>query len=312
MSGILFYSEQGILALELLTVARKLSAEFEQNIQALTINDDEQAKRLEQLGANVYQITAPDLMLADTSAMATVLQKTAEDLNISLVLLASNRRGKELAGRLAQKLSAGCLTDVNDFHCQGQHIEWTRNNFGGATVAIQEITSEIKVVAITPRSFAGASDEGRQGKRQPLDIQVPPATLTVLETKAKKPDTADIQNADILVVIGQGVEKEDLAGARNVAELLGGEIACSKPVATDKKWLPEERVVGLSGKTCKPQLAIIFGVSGQVQFNVGIRDAQTIVAVNNDENAYILKMADYLMVADAKQVIADLVQNLNE
>lgn len=84
------------------------------------------------------------------------------------------------------------------------------------------------------------------------------------------------------------------------------EVACSKPLATDRKWLPEDRIIGLSGKKCKPQLAIILGVSGQVQFTVGIRDAHTIVAINNDENANILQMADYAMIADLTDVIQDL------
>ncbi|WP_276662708.1 FAD-binding protein, partial [Syntrophomonas wolfei] len=85
-----------------------------------------------------------------------------------------------------------------------------------------------------------------------------------------------------------------------------GEIACSKPVASDKKWLGEERIVGLSGKICKPQLAIILGVSGQVQFTVGIRDAGTIISINNDEKALMNNMADYVMIADLKEVLPDL------
>ncbi len=97
---------------------------------------------------------------------------------------------------------------------------------------------------------------------------------------------------------------------QKITQALGGEIACSKPVATDRKWFPEDRIVGLSGKICKPQLALILGVSGQVQFTVGIRDANTIVAVNNDENAYMLQMADYTMVADLKKVLPELSKSL--
>ena len=63
---------------------------------------------------------------------------------------------------------------------------------------------------------------------------------------------------------------------------------------------------GLSGKICKPELAIILGVSGQVQFNVGIRDAKTIVSINNDEKAYMNQMADYVLIADLKEVLPEL------
>lgn len=87
-------------------------------------------------------------------------------------------------------------------------------------------------------------------------------------------------------------------------------MACSKPVATDKKWLSEERVIGLSGKQCKPDLAILLGISGQVQFTVGIRDAKTIVAVNSDENAVINQMADYVLTADLHEVVPELISLL--
>jgi len=135
--------------------------------------------------------------------------------------------------------------------------------------------------------------------------------VKLIETRSKAGEAVDIQAAEVLVVVGQGVEKDSIAAAEKVAKALGGEIACSKPVATDKKWLPEERIIGLSGKKCKPQLAIILGVSGQVQFTVGIRDAGTIVSVNNDENAYMLQLSDYAMVADAMQVLDELTQALS-
>ena len=95
-----------------------------------------------------------------------------------------------------------------------------------------------------------------------------------------------------------------------LANKLGGQVACSKPVATDKKWLSEERVIGLSGKQCKPDLAILLGISGQVQFTVGIRDAKTIVAVNSDENAVINQMADYVLTADLHEVVPELISLL--
>ena len=60
------------------------------------------------------------------------------------------------------------------------------------------------------------------------------------------------------------------------------------------------------GKKCQPDLAVLLGISGQVQFTVGIRDARVIVAVNSDENAYIHQMADYSMVADLHQVVKEL------
>ena len=303
--AILIYSEKSELALELLTAARVLAKDIGTDINALSINSDIQAEELAAAGVTTYSIKNSAINLADTASVAGVLYKAVLQLDASLVLLASNRRGKELAGRLAQKLDAGCLTDVNGLQVINEKVQCTRNTLGGATITTQQIESNRQVIALAPRSFTAAADlEG--GIIQDLTIEAEASPIKLIESRSKTGDVVDIEAADILVVVGQGMEKDDMALAESIAKTLGGEIACSKPVATDKKWLAEDRIIGLSGKKCKPQLAIILGVSGQVQFTVGIRDAHTIVAINNDENAYILQMADYAMVADLKVILPQL------
>jgi len=303
--AILIYSEKSELVLELLTAARLLAKDIGTDINALSINNDIQAEELEAAGVKTYSIKNSAINLADTASVAGGVYKAALQLDASLVLLASNRRGKELAGRLAQKLDAGCLTDVNGLQVINEKVQCTRNTLGGATITTQQIESNRQVIALAPRSFTAAAHlEG--GIIQDLTIEAEASPIKLIESRSKKGDVVDIEAADILVVVGQGMEKDDMVLAESIAKTLGGEIACSKPVATDKKWLTEDRIIGLSGKKCKPQLAIILGVSGQVQFTVGIRDAHTIVAINNDENAHILQMADYAMVADLKVMLPQL------
>jgi len=81
-------------------------------------------------------------------------------------------------------------------------------------------------------------------------------------------------------------------------------------VASDKKWFDEDRIIGLSGKICKPALALVLGVSGQVQFTVGVRDAQLIVSINKDENAFMNKLADYVLIADLHECLPELARIL--
>jgi len=305
MAGILVYTDKEKLALELLTAARFIAKDTGLTVKALVLNNDTQAGAVANCGAEVYQIKDPAILLADTVAVASALQQASEKLDTSLILLSSNRRGKELAGRLAQKIGAGSLSDVSGLQVSGGKVQCTRNALGGATVANQQVDTEKAVIALAARSFeAASSQEG--GEVKELAIEAIEPSVKLLEIRSKAGDVVDIQAAEVLVVVGQGVEKDDVPVAESIARALGGEIACSKPVATDKKWLPEDRIIGLSGKKCKPQLAIILGISGQVQFTVGIRDAGTIVAVNKDENAYMLQMSDYAMVADSKQVLSEL------
>ncbi|MDR1159942.1 MAG: electron transfer flavoprotein subunit alpha/FixB family protein [Syntrophomonadaceae bacterium] len=310
MAGMLIYSDKQNIALELLTAARLLKNATGLKINALTVNDDEQASALSGSGADVYKITDDGLSLADANVIAEIVKQAAEKAEADIIFLGSNRRGKELAGRLAQKMGAGCLTDVGGLAIEEGKIEYTRNSLGGATVARQQITTSRQVIALSPHAFEAAGTAAA-GNILALDTTRPETAVKLAEIKNRNTGAVDIQNADILVIVGQGVEKEDLAHASAIAKALGGEVACSKPVATDKKWFPEDVIVGLSGKQCRPQLAIIFGVSGQVQFTVGIRDAHTIAAVNNDENAFIFQLADYSMVADSKEVLPGLAKALN-
>ncbi|MEQ8200272.1 MAG: electron transfer flavoprotein subunit alpha/FixB family protein [Syntrophomonadaceae bacterium] len=307
---ILIYSEKTELALELLAAACALADKLGSSIGALTINNDSGAKDLAAAGADTYLVTNDTVNQADAASVAGVLQQAAQRLSASIILLASNRRGKELAGRLAQKLDAGCLTDVTGMQAINGKIECTRNSLGGATIVTQQIESEYQVIAVSPRTYAPAAAQAG-GQVQGLDIQAAVSAVKLISASKKSEDTADIETADILVIVGLGMEQADMELAHAIAAALGGELACSKPVATDRKWLGEDRIVGLSGKKCKPQLALVLGVSGQVQFTVGIRDAHTIVAVNNDEQAYILQMADYAMVADLKEVLPQLQKALS-
>lgn len=305
MAKIMIYSAKDTLALELLSAARTIASNTGDEIIALTINNDEQGQILAGAGANVYKVNASDLILADVAAVADVIAQGVQQLGVEVVLLASDRRGKELAGSLAQIIGAGCITDVSAMQVKDGRIECERNALGGATVATQYIEGDRQVLAIAPKSFTAASGEG--GSVTELQVTVKPSGIRVQEVRAKDSDSVNIEEATVIVAVGQGLKsKEDLAMAESLAQSLGGVVACSKPLATDKKWLPEDRVIGLSGKLCKPDLALLFGISGQVQFTVGIRDAKTIVAVNTDENATINQMADYILTADMHEIIPEL------
>lgn len=309
MAGFLVFSENNDLALELVTAANSLKAVA---VSACTINNNEQAQALAATGIQVYAVNDEDLLMADVGAIAAAVSQVADKAGADTVLLASNRRGKELAGRLAQVMDAGCLTDVTALSIEVERILCQRNALGGATVATQYIDAGRKVIAIRPRTFeAAAGAETGAVDEVEVEVEVKKSGVTVLEFKSRAGDSVDIEAAEVLIAVGQGLNsKDDLSAVEELAKKLGGEVACSKPVATDKGWLSEERIIGLSGKKCKPELAILMGISGQVQFTVGIRDAKTIVAINSDENASINQMADYIITADLHDVVAEMNQKL--
>ena len=128
----------------------------------------------------------------------------------------------------------------------------------------------------------------------------------------KKPREIGIENADVLVVAGRGVKKkEDLNLIRELAEVLGGDFACTRPLA-ENGWLEPKRQIGLSGRTVRPKLIITCGVSGSVQFVAGMEHSEQIFAINSDPKASIFKVANYAVVGDLYEIIPKLIEKIKQ
>lgn len=275
-------------------------------VSAVVINDESCARSVAELGVSVDLVNQEDLVSCDFGAIAHIIAQCAVNNDCEIVLLPSSRKGRAAAGALAQRLGAGCLTNVNALHIDDGKLVCSRNALGGAVVAEQCIVTEKQVIAISPKSFTPqASSSG--GEVKTVDLRGAATGVTHVATKTVDAASVDITEADILIVIGCGVENQDvLQAADRFAAKLGALIGCTKPVAVDRKWFSEDRVVGISGKTCKPSLAILLGVSGEVQFYAGIRDAKVIASINTDGDAQITGLADYVLVSDAAQALAEL------
>ncbi len=273
----------------------------------LFLGGDEEARQAAARWGALHRIPGIETRLADTGSVAGALAGAQKALFAPVVLLPSTRRGKETAGRLAQILGAGVLTDVHRMERgEGGAICCHRYALGGAAVSVQRIGTAVQVIALDPGSFEAAPERG-PGPVNELSVPLPEGSVVLREARPRVRDTVDIAAADCLVAVGLGLDrKEDLALVERLARAVGGEIACSKPVATDRKWLPEDRIIGLSGKKCRPALAVLLGISGQVQFTVGIRDAKTILSVNTDENAAIMTLSDYVFIADLREILPEL------
>jgi electron transfer flavoprotein alpha subunit len=311
MSSILVFSETDRCAFELLHKAKDLGGKMNLKVAAAPLSVL-QAEEFGRRGCTRIYIGAPELPQPfEASVWARALSRIAEAAQAAVILIGSTRSGKELAGRLAQILGTGCLTDCQSLEYEDGALVAARNAFGGATVAAQKLTTRLQILALKPYLCdpAPPGEGGGEVIRVPLDLK--PSPVKKLKRMPKDLGAADIEGAEVLICVGKGLAKqEDLKIAENLASALGGLVACTKPLATDLKWLPESRIIGLSGKKGKPKLAVCAGISGQVQFAVGIRDARTIVAVNTDPNAYIFQMADYGLVGDLHQILPQLTATL--
>ncbi len=133
--------------------------------------------------------------------------------------------------------------------------------------------------------------------------------VEVLQVTAKEKEKT-IDSAEVLIVAGRGIKKQaDLAMLQELADLLGGEVASTRPVV-EAGWIDAKRQVGLSGRTVRPKLIITCGVSGSVQFVAGMNHSDTILSINKDPKASIFKAANYGIVGDLYEIVPQLIDKI--
>ena len=130
----------------------------------------------------------------------------------------------------------------------------------------------------------------------------------VEETIAKV--SVDITKAKFIVAGGRGVgSKEKFTIISETAKALGGEVGASR-AAVDADWIPYDHEIGQTGKIVTPDFYLGCGISGAIQHLVGMRNSKTIIAVNTDEEAPILEVAHYAVIADLHEVLPELIKKV--
>ena len=122
----------------------------------------------------------------------------------------------------------------------------------------------------------------------------------------------DISEANFIVAGGRGLgSKENFDKLYELAEVVGGSVAASRG-AIDKGWIERDYQVGQTGKTVRPNIYIACGISGAIQHAAGMQDSDMIIAINKDESAPIMKLADYAIVGDVNKVLPELIAQFKE
>jgi electron transfer flavoprotein alpha subunit len=306
---ILVFSEKDEIAYELLSAAAELRPRA-----CLLGSKVEEARALKCFawGADKVYI-GEDHALGNfyVETYAEALYQVMQRGSIDLLLLGLTKRGKELAGRVAQKLGAGCITGAINLKFSSDGIIAERYSLGGNTIAEETIKTEKKVIAVMPRTFKPQRQDKDKGEIIKVDLALDEPKVKIISREEKKGEAVNLEEAEVLVCVGRGLaKKEDLKLIEDLASALRGEVGCTRTLSSDYRWLSEERLVGMSGKRCKPKLSISIGISGQIQYSVGIMGSKVIVAINKDKDAPIFKIADYGIVGDLYQVVPKLTEKI--
>lgn len=304
---------------ELIGKARELADKIGHPVYAIMMGHHIKSQCEELLHYNVDKVFAYDKEELDRFKMEPYT-KAFEDFvrnrKPCAILMGATPVGRQLAPRLAARLKTGLTADctILDIN-ENTDLVQIRPAFGGNIMAQiltpnhrpQMATVRYKVMDAPERSGAV------HGEIVPCDIDSEKlySRVSVLDIIPKEKEQF-IEAAEVLVVAGRGVKKaEDLGMLRELADLLGGQLACTRPVM-EAGWLEAKCQVGLSGRTVRPKLIITCGVSGSIQFTAGMNHSDQIIAINKDENAPIFKTAHYCLTGDLYEIIPDLISRIKE
>lgn len=307
MSKLFVYSEETGVLQELLGKASQSG--FDQVVTAVFGSAAATAATLGEWGADVvYTVTDPGLETYNpetyTDALAGVIGLAGPDL----VLVGATKRGLEVSGQVAERLELGAVSWCVDFtfDMASKTVTAVCLIYTGMGQNTYHITTHPALATVAPGTFQPQAFPGKTAEVVPAAVTVNAPRLHVLENNEKRETGRRLQDAPVIVDVGQGVKaREDLALAEELAQLLSGQVACSRPVSSERDWFPEW--LGLSGLKLSPDLCLTLGISGSIQHMIGIRDSKLIVAVNKDEGAGIFAQADYGVHADLYQFVPALI-----
>jgi electron transfer flavoprotein alpha subunit len=265
----------------------------------------------------VMVVDHPNLKNYQVETYVRVVAQLVQNFRPEIFLAGATAFGREFFPRLAKRLNTGLSAD-----CVALEIDRARRlliqttpAFGGDLLA--DITTpehRPQMATVHPGVFKERIHDHGAAARilyPEVDVEME-ERVQLVRSKPDQSRKGGLEEADLVVVGGKGLgSKDNFQMLFELAELLGGDVGATRPVILSG-WAEESRLLGQTGKSVKPKLLITAGTSGAVQYTTGIQGAETIIAINRDPHAPILKMADLGLVGDAKTVLSLLLEKLRK
>ncbi|MCQ2957713.1 MAG: electron transfer flavoprotein subunit alpha/FixB family protein [Candidatus Gastranaerophilales bacterium] len=282
-----------------------------------TGNDDtsDLIRQIELAGANkIYLVKNEMLSKYATIPYKLAILKALEQIKPEILLIGATVNGRDLAPRIASSLGAGLTADCTELSLNEEgKLAATRPTFGGSLMATILSRTDIQMATVRPKVFKKPQDDVNN-KAEVIEINVDiENNLTNIEELnfiEKTLSNSSIEDADIIVAGGKGVKtEENFKLLEELATLLGGKVGASRGLV-DMGICKNDIQVGQTGKTVNPKIYIACGISGAIQHIEGMKNSQTIIAINKDKNAPIFKIADYGIVGDLGEIIPELLEKI--
>ena len=307
---------------ELAGKARELADKLHTNVTGLLLGHDVDniAREAISYGCHdVHVVDSPLLKRYLSRPYGQALSDLCKLVKPEIVLIGATAMGRDLASIVATNIETGLTADCTglDIDEEKQLLLMTRPTFGGnimATIFCENHRPQMSTVR--PNVFRlPPKDPDRTGYIYHHVFEPPqgklPEIIDYISDVLDK-SAIDITRYSALVVAGKGAcDPQWTPMLQEFAEVMGGVMACSRPVV-EAGLMPYERQVGQTGKTVAPDIYFAIGVSGAVQHLVGMQGSGKIVAINVDPKAPIFNVANVGIVGDYKKVVPVLIAEMRK
>jgi electron transfer flavoprotein alpha subunit len=303
---------------ETLAAAQQFGSELGQPVSAAVIGDKVSALAAELAGKQLERAYAVehDLLKDYTpDGYTAALRQLVTAAKPRMVLFPHTYQVRDFVPKLATSLDRVMVSDVVSHRVESGELTLVRQLFQGKMNVDVRFAGEPPLFA-SVQAGAYRADKVAAGSGV-VEKFTPELSAAAIRTRPQElfresQRAVDLTAAEIIVSVGRGIkEAENIPVVQKLAEVLGAELAASRPIC-DNGWLPMERQVGSSGQTVSPKLYLAVGISGAIQHLVGMKGSKTIVAINKDPDAPIFEVADYGIVGDLFQVVPALVEEIQK
>ncbi len=264
----------------------------------------------------VYAVAHPLLEEYHPDLYLAALESLARAVAPAVLLVGRTASGRDLAPRLAFRLSTGLAQDCLEVRMdESGRLLATRPVYGGNAMATVSCNGTPQMAAIRPKAYEPLeADESRHAEVVDfaVDLDASMARSRVVETVKEEARGIKLEEAGIVVAGGRGLGgPEPFDDLQELASLIGAGIGASR-AAVDSGWVPSSYQIGLTGVTITPDLYITVGISGASQHMAGCSGSKVIVAINKDSEANIFREARYGVVGDWKNILPGLTEALRD
>lgn len=294
--------------------AGQIAGDLSGEVSALLIGSGVEplAPKAHEYGAKkVFTIDNKALEIFSPDVYARLIAEVAKTNGITHLLMSASAMGKDIMPRVGLYLNSPVVQDIIGMKVENNKVSYQRPIIAGKLQAWVSPTSEFQLATIRPNIYP-AKANAVEGEIVKLDMDIPPARLTVEETTASAGGKIDVTEAEIIVSGGRGMQgPENWKLIEELAASLGAATGASRAVV-DAGWRDHGEQVGQTGKTVSPTLYVACGISGAIQHQAGMASSKYIVAINKDPEAPIFKLADYGIVGDVFEVLPKLAEEIKK